>query len=235
MLRTHSRRWIAALALLVIAAGCSTASSKSSDTSPTSPSGSSGSGGKLTASARGVTADKIKIGFSYIDLETLAKSGIIKIDNGPYGEIMQVLVDDVNAHGGINGRKLQLVNAKYSPIGNTEQLGACTKLTEDDQVFAVLGGLLDTNNLCITQQHSTILVGGNFNDSVLAKARAPWATWGASDERSIKALVKLMDDNGYLKGHTVAVYAEGASNKPLVDLAVKALDDAGYKAVDTAL
>ena len=43
-----------------------------------------GNGGALTASARGVTATTIKVGFAYIDLETLAKPGIIKIDHGPY-------------------------------------------------------------------------------------------------------------------------------------------------------
>jgi hypothetical protein len=70
---------------------------------------------------------------------------------------------------------------------------------------------------------------------LLEKARAPWATWAPSDDRSIKALVELMDRNGYLKGHTIAVYAQNSVNKPLVDEAVKALEDAGSEAVDTAI
>jgi ABC-type branched-subunit amino acid transport system substrate-binding protein len=235
MTGTHIRRWVAALAIVVLAAACSTTSSKTSTTSPSNATGTSGDDGPRTASAQGVTADTIKIGYAYIDLETLAESGIIKLDNGPYDEIVKVLVDDINARGGVNGRKLEVVTAKYSPIGDADQLAACTKLTEDEKVFAVLGGLLQQNNLCIVQQHGTILVGGNLNQSLLAKARAPWATGAPSDERAIKALVTLMDDNGFLEGHTVAVYAEGASNKPLVDLAVEALDDAGYEAADTAL
>ena len=226
------RRWIAVVAAVgVLAAGCTTSRKTNTSTGGTGTTG----GGTTTASARGVTANTIKIGFSYIDLEALAKSGIIKIDHGPYAKVIKVLVDDVNARGGINGRKLQLSIAKYSPIGNDEQLAACTKLTEDDQVFAVLDGFLTNNNLCVVQQHSTALVGGNLNGPLLAKARAPWATWAPSDERSITALVKAMDQNGYLKGHTIAVYSSDASTKPLVDAGVKALDDAGYKAADTAL
>src|SRR6476659_4156078 len=136
------RRWSSVVVLAALLAACTTQRSDK-PSSGTTPSGSSGA---LTASARGVTADTINVGFSYIDLETLAKSGIIKISHGPYEQIITALVDDVNKAGGINGRKLKLFTAKYSPIGNTEQLAACTQLTEDDEVFVVRNGLLNDNN-----------------------------------------------------------------------------------------
>jgi hypothetical protein len=221
-----------ALAAAVLAA-CSTAKNDAKQTSSTTDA--TGGTAKLTATSRGVTADSIKIGFAYLDLDALAKSGIVKIAPGPYEDMMNVLVDDVNAHGGVNGRKLVVSYAKFSPIGNTEQLAACAKLTEDDGVFAVLFGLLQDNNLCIVQQHATILVSESYSSVQLAKARAPWATWGPSNDRAIKALVQLMDRNGYLDGHTVAVYAEGTVNQPLVDEAVDALEAAGTKPVDTAV
>lgn len=228
----------AAFVVAGFASACTTSSNGpnagGATSSPGSSPGSTASS-KFSPSAKGVSADTIKLGFSYIDLETLAKSGIIKISHGPYEQIIKTLVEDVNARGGINGRRLQLFTAKYSPIGNTDQLAACTKLTEDDGVFAVLNGLLQDNNLCIVQNHRTILVGGNLNGALLAKAKAPWATYSASDERAVKALVKLMDQNGYLKGRTIAIYAQGSVNKPLTEVAAKALQDAGAKAVDTAL
>jgi hypothetical protein len=228
------RRWTALVVIVLAATACST--KKDDTTSASTGSSSSGTGttsGALTASARGVTADAIKVGFAYIDLETLAKSGIIKVDHGPYADIMKALVDDVNANGGVNGRKIELVTAKYSPIGNTEQLAACTKLTEDEKVFVVLNGLLDSNNLCITQQHATPLVGGLLTQAWLDKAKAPWFTYEATRERTIGALVELLDKNGELKGHTVGVYAAQADNKPLLDTAVKAIEDAGYTVADT--
>lgn len=219
---------------MVLAAACSTASD--STKSPTTTQPANGGGGELTASARGVTASTIKIGFSYIDLETLAKSGIIKISHGPYAQIIKTLVDDVNASGGINGRKLELVTAKFSPIGSAEQLAACTKMTEDDQVFAVLNGLLNENNLCIVQQHGTILVNGaSFNAATLAKAQAPWATYLARDERRIAALAKLLDANKALTGHKFALYAAQAANKPLLDLAERAFTELGHEPTDSVL
>jgi ABC-type branched-subunit amino acid transport system substrate-binding protein len=231
MSATFVRRWIALAAVAALSlAACSTSSSKS-----TSSKNTGGGGSQSTALGKGVSANAIKIGFSYIDLETLAKSGIIKIDNGPYEQVIKALVDDVNAQGGINGRKLQLFTAKYSPIGNADQLAACTKLTEDDGVFVVLNGLLQANNLCIVQQHATPLIGDYVTEALRAKAKAPWVTWSASDDRTARALVTLMDQNGYLKGHKVAVYAENLVNKSLVDETVAALEAAGTPAVDTAI
>jgi hypothetical protein len=228
------RRWAAAAIAVALLAGCAT--SGDDDDSASSNTSSKPGNSELTASATGVTADSIKLGFSYIDLQTLAESGIIKIDHGPYEEIIKTLVDDVNAKGGINGRKLDLVTAKYSPIGNTEQLAACTKLTEDDKVFAVLNGLINENNLCIVQQHSTVLVNGTgLSAERLAKARAPWATYSASAERGVEALVKVLDENGELEGHTIGIYAAQGGNKSLIDIAVKELKNAGYKVADTAL
>jgi hypothetical protein len=234
-----SSRSIAVIALLVsFAAACSTASNKASTTSPTTSGAGSGStNGKLTASATGVTPTTIKIGFSYPDLAALAKTGLIKIDNGPYGPMMQALVNDVNKHGGVDGRKLALSLASFDVLGATAQTAACTKLTEDDKVFVVLGGFLADNNLCITQQHATPLFsfyGSGFNKVNLAKAQAPWFTQNASDERALQALVKLLDQQGRLNGK-IAIEGQTPSSKSLVDLAATALEATGHKAADTAV
>jgi ABC-type branched-subunit amino acid transport system substrate-binding protein len=223
------------LIVAALATACTTSRSDKSSSGTTTPGGGTAA---LTASARGVTATTIKVGFSYIDLEALAKQGIIKISHGPYEAIIKALVADVNASGGINGRKLELVTAKYSAIGNTGQLAACTQLTEDDKVFVVLNGLLNDNNLCIVQQHSTALIGGSttaLTPANLARARAPWASASATSERSINALVQAMKNNNNLQGHTIGVYAAQVANKPLIDSAVKALTDAGFPPAQTAL
>ena len=104
-------------------------------------------------------------------------------------------------------------------------------------MFAVLGGLLFDQNLCIAQQHSTVLISGfaGFNQVLHAKARAPWATPVASDERGVKALVKLLDQNGKLKGATIGVYSQVPTNKTVVDLMVKTLEGAGFKVADSAV
>ncbi|MGH9187939.1 MAG: hypothetical protein ACRD0U_19360 [Acidimicrobiales bacterium] len=64
----------------------------------------------------------------------------------------QILVDHVNATGGIGGRRLRLVYYTYeaNEFRSQDELAqeACTLWTQDEPVFAVLaGGLAGTDNL----------------------------------------------------------------------------------------
>ena len=224
----------ALIVAMLVAAACSSSSKSTSSSSTTA----GATSGKLTASYRGVTPDTIKLGYSYPDLDALAKTGLIKVGRGPEEAIVKALVDDINARGGVNGRKLEVVFAKYGVLGSNEQLASCTKLTEDAKVFMILGGYVGDNNLCAIQQHKTGVIfnyGAGFNQITLGKARAPFVTPGASDERSIKALVQTLDQQGQLKGKTIGVYGTLSASKPLIDENVKVLEDAGYAVKDTAI
>lgn len=88
----------------------------------------------LPASAEtGVTSDMIKIG----------TFGPITGANFAFGKLtmngLEVLFDEVNAKGGIHGRKLQLVRVddQCDPSG---AITAVRKLIHTDQVFAIVGG-----------------------------------------------------------------------------------------------
>ncbi len=101
-------RWTTLLLLVaLIAAACSGNDSGDggSDASPGNDDGS----GEPTATATGVTEDTIKLGFAYADLEALADQGFVDLDHGPYEDIMGVLVDDLNANGGVGGRQVEMV------------------------------------------------------------------------------------------------------------------------------
>ena len=133
---TSATRWLAVLLIAVLAASCTTSRKTSTNAGDTGNTGSVPGG----ATAQGVTASTIKVGFSYIDLDDArqvrhhqGRPRPLRADHQGAGRRRQ-------PRGGINGRKLVLVTAKYSPIGNDEQLAACTKLTQDDKVFAVLDG-----------------------------------------------------------------------------------------------
>jgi ABC-type branched-subunit amino acid transport system substrate-binding protein len=229
------RRWTAALAVCALMlAACGTAG----DDDDSSSGDTSGGGSESGELGTGVTADTIKVGFSYPDLEKLRETGIVKTDNGPYDEIIKVLVDDVNARGGVGGRKLELTSEAFDVLGAEGALATCTKFTEDEKVFAVLGGFLTDTNLCVSQQHSTILVSGygtGFNDETVSKARAPWVTWNASDERAVEALVQLLDEQGRLDDKKIAVEGQTPGTQSLVDTTVKAIEDAGYEVADQAI
>jgi ABC-type branched-subunit amino acid transport system substrate-binding protein len=235
-MRARALRGIAIATVAVVAASCTTSSGDKAPVGSSPPAAGATAPGSTTpapafpAVATGVTNDTIKIGFSYPDLALLAKLGLLKVDNGPVDRMARALVDDVNAKGGINGRKLELVTAKYSVIDPADQLAACAKLTEDDKVFAVLGGFV-SDDLCVVQQHATILISmyAGFNSVTHAKARAPWVSPNPIDERSIKALVQVLDQQGRLQGHKLAVYSPAGSND-LVKLTVDTLKRAGYSA-----
>lgn len=238
-----ARRGIVAVtvALVVAGAACTTSPGpKATGATASVPArGGGATSGPLTASARGVTARTIKVAFTYPDLEALAKTGIVKVSHGSYPDAIKALVDDVNARGGINGRTLEVIPEKFGVIAAADMLAACTKVTEDEKVFMVLGGFTANDaNLCVTQQHATPLLstfGSGFNRAVTSKAKAPWATPSASDERGVKALVQALSRQGRLDGKTIGVYGGSTSSRSLVDLTLSTLKDAGYTVKSTAI
>ncbi|ABW12597.1 hypothetical protein Franean1_3189 [Parafrankia sp. EAN1pec] len=203
---TSHHRWrrplmlIAAGAALVLA-GCSVesddppASSPTSDPFPAPP---------APAISPGVTADSIKIGFVYPDLEVVKQ--YVDIDHGDYQATFQALVDKVNATGGINSRKIIPVYGAVDVISPAGAQETCVKLTQDEKVFAVLGSLNAEDALCYVQTHKTALVGGDLTTQRYAKAQAPWV----SDLRGGDELadgIELFTADNTLAGKKLAVVA----------------------------
>lgn len=75
----------------------------------------------------------IKIG------STLAQTGPASFLGDPEAKTLQMLVDEVNAKGGINGEKLELVIYDDGADPNKARTFA-TRMVEDDEVVAVIGG-----------------------------------------------------------------------------------------------
>ena len=175
------KRVIAVLgAAVVLMAACKS----SGDPSQASPSGTA-SGGDTSTTAplstepgRGVTDTEIRIGVTYTDLDAIRD--IVNIDHGDYLSAFQALADDVNADGGINGRKLVLVDAPVSPVGTGSATTTCTRLTEDEQVFAVVGNVQADVSSCYVSEHDTALIGGQQTPDGLAAAKAPWFAYDAA-------------------------------------------------------
>ncbi len=127
---------IAALVLVAAACGSSkTPSSTATTAPPSSPSGSSsptsGAGAPLIASAPGISATTITLG--YITSETGDASSTFA--DGPAAA--QARIDLQNAQGGVNGRKIVLVpvDDQSSPA---QDLTAAQELVETKHVFGVI-------------------------------------------------------------------------------------------------
>jgi ABC-type branched-subunit amino acid transport system substrate-binding protein len=103
----------------------------------------------VRADDSGVTNDQIKVGITYVDLEALRPVGI-KIDHGDYETSFKTVIDDINANGGVNGRKIVPVFAPVNPVGTDPAQAACLKLTEDQKVFAVVGFFLNARRCAMS-------------------------------------------------------------------------------------
>src|SRR5205807_3493369 len=126
--RVGFRRWTApavvGCVIALVGAACGGGSSSPSSSS-------SGGGGANTASAPGITATNITIG-SHQPLTGIAAPG--------YSEIApssKALFDDVNAHGGVNGRKITY-NYQDDAYNPTNTATVVRSLVLQDNVFAIL-------------------------------------------------------------------------------------------------
>ena len=157
MVRVRSGVVVAFTALLLLSA-CSSDSKK---TGSSGASGASSSAAPLTASFRGITATEIKIGVVVVDFACIAQ--FVDFTQGDAEKILNALVGNVNKNGGIDGRQVKVVFKKLCPLNPQDTAAACTSLTDDEQVFAVMG-IYDTppsdgsNQLCIAKDKDTVLL-----------------------------------------------------------------------------
>ena len=182
----------------------------------------------LTASFRGVTEDTIRIGIGFWDVSMFGF--------GFFGDpepVWDALVGAVNADGGIHGRMLAAHIAGFSPALPNEMLAACIKLTEDDQVFAVLGGLRGDANYCVSEQHETIHVGSQVNakGELLERARAPLASFRIEGTARDEAFIAELARRGWFDGATaVGIHYDGSTTAELLgDVVEAAFADIGVE------
>lgn len=189
--------------------------------------------GEFGATATGVTEDTIKIGAPQVDFEELGNLGV-QLDRGGYEVILQALADEVNDNGGICGRMIEPVVYKFLPIGTDTSLAGCVYFTEDEQVFAVLDGFtrVPAGNLCVTESHSTALIGAPYTVDDLARANAPWVNMSISRERQLSVFVRALDEAGLLDDvGRVAVHSDAERQQRVDNVLVPALEAAGVDIV----
>ena len=193
---------------------------------------------ELTASWRGVTADTITIGVSMLNFDLLQEMGLTSAGWGDQQGVFQALVDDLNANGGILGRKVVAVYDYYSPIDAADAERACTVLTQDNEVFAAVlgfvGPLAGTADPCFVGTNNTVLVGGEHSPDEVALAEAPWFNVEPSTEDATSNLLDLLVETGRADGVRVFVVSHQAAtgDEPLV---LEGLSARGIEVVGTAV
>ncbi len=176
---------------------------------------------------RGVTDDTITIGYVYLDLDDVRERGIVDLNWGPQGDHMQAIVEHINANGGVAGRNLEVISIAFDPVGSTGARAACLELTEDTQVFAVVGAIRRDEVFCYTEQHDTVAIANSdLTQERVERSIAPYASVNASRERTIGLFIDEAVESGLFEGRTVAVMSSDAIEVTEA-IAVPALEAAG--------
>jgi ABC-type branched-subunit amino acid transport system substrate-binding protein len=227
------RRLLIIAAALLVLAGCTSGTSNTSAGAPdtTARTGATTDAREATI-APGVTPTAIKVGVVYVDNKALAAVGL-NYDLGDYEGSYQALVDQINAHGGIHGRKIELSFAPVNPVGTASATAACLKVTSDEKVFVAVGFFLNDAVLCPVATHHTAVIGGGQTTQLLAQAQAPWFTTIAGPEVPVN-VIKAFDAKHLLTGK-VAVFAQAADSDLLNNEVMPALAKLGVKPVKAIL
>lgn len=215
-------------------AGADTTASPDSSTSddPSSTTGSTGSTVDPTASYRGVTEDVIRVGITAVDWDTLAAAGI-DFGRTTSDDLYVAALEAINDRGGINGRMLEIHPATFLPVGSIEFDRVCTELTQDEEVFVVIGQALEDQVLCLIEVNSTaaVVVAG-MTDPILERADAPFATIWATFERQAENMVSILEDAGELDDRTIGVIGSIDTGVLEYRTIVDAFVAAGYDVVE---
>lgn len=140
----------------------------------TSASGGTTGGGALPSRGSGqgvgVTATTINIGIPYTENAKEANAAFgVNISPGDTKANAQAILDDINARGGVAGRKLVPVfhayDAQSAETNAQQDQAACETLTQDHKVFAAVGGGGDTWDACMKKAGVLNTVGGSLTES----------------------------------------------------------------------
>lgn len=139
-------------------AGATNAARTGGSRTPSDASGNPLAVNPATGNGPGVDAKNINIGIAYVVNSAAANAavGANGITQGDLKGEEQVLIDDINAHGGLAGRKFVPVWHQYdntsADSADVQEQSACDDYTQDHKTFAVLDSGRDTFRTCIEKR-----------------------------------------------------------------------------------
>ena len=215
------RAAVASLALFVVA--CSGDSDGGNE-------GATGSASQ--ASSPGITDETLRLGVVLLDLSTLEPLGM-GLDNfevETQQEAFEVFIDAINDDGGVGGRTVEPVYVVNDPLNADAARAGCLELTEDEDVFAVVGFVTDAAE-CIAVEHETPLLFHTSDlDSLYRSSSNRLVGPGASLERTAAGWAAVMEQTGDLAGRTLGIVAvdDGASEQLPADALQSTLEQLGH-------
>jgi hypothetical protein len=221
---------IASLVLVAVFLASCSSPAKSSSTTATG-------GQQSTALGVGVTAKTIKVGVSLVDFSCIQQfvNQIRVNQNEGYNDFIKY----VNDHGGVAGRTIVPDYQYFCPIQNAQALALCTKFTEDDHVFAVIGNFVDFSGdaqTCLAKNHNTVLITFQLSQAIMNQSPPGLILLpGPTPERVDTVVLNLMQKQHSLKGKKIAVLGELTSQNVVNDSVVPGLKRLGVPMGSTAI
>jgi hypothetical protein len=180
---------------------------------------------------QGVTSTTIRIGVPYIDLSSLASQGV-KLTQGNWPDAYGALIANLNAQGGINGRKIV---ASYDPVnlanGTVGVDAVCTTLTEDQPIFVAMSPY-EPN--CYLVNHDTPTLNASIEGSITGPSAADF-TLTAPPTAYDPLQLSVYDKLGYFKGKKVGVVGGETADESQVTADVATLKKLHVNVAESAV
>ncbi len=125
---------------------------------------------------RGLTPTTMTIGAMVYRQDTFAQFGLGSLGGKPVEDLLKPLVDEINAHGGIAGRRVALAVTRFSPLVPAEAQTACVDQADDKKVFVTLAEISltgDAQERCLAA-HQTAVVTSNSSSLADLQADRGW-------------------------------------------------------------
>jgi hypothetical protein len=167
--------------------------------------------GASSPADQGVTSKTISVGLPYVDFTALRSLGVT-INEGSFPDAYGAIIANLNAHGGVDGRKLVLHLAEMDPAVAASETSSCSTLTEDDKVFVAFSPVFPD---CYQQDHDTLVMAGSLPGSLPASA-APDFSLSPPDAKFDPLMMAALDKRGVFKGKKIAIFYGADSDKPEV-------------------
>jgi hypothetical protein len=136
----------------------------------------------------------------------------VTINEGSFPDAYGAIIANLNAHGGVDGRKLVLHFAEMDPAVAASETSSCSTLTEDDKVFVAFSPVFPD---CYQQDHDTLVMAGSLPGSLPASA-APDFSLSPPDAKFDPLMMAALDKRGVFKGKKIAIFYGADSDKPEV-------------------
>lgn len=235
-----------------------TAAGGGSSTSAGAPGTSAASAAQRAGQAApGVTDKEIFIGVAYTPNSQAANAaiGAAGITSSDQKANAQAVIDEVNARGGVAGRKLVPVwhayDAQSSQTPDSQDQAACSTFTQDNKVFAASGGLTENFSACMERAGVLQVDSGRLIDRdrvFFDKYPNLFDVGTMSQDRMMAEEIAALSRLGYFSGWDATLgtgtqarakvgilsYDDPSWNRPLDRVMLPGLGRAGYP-VDPSL